>query len=350
MRNNNYTISIVGLGGMGSQHAKMLNGVEGLQIVGTFDIDIKRQAYAKELGYHTYESLEAVLSDEQLDIVLIATPNHLHKDIAIQALQAGKHVICEKPVTLNSQELQDIIEVSQACNRLFVVHQNRRWDEDYLIMKKLYDEGSLGEVFRVETRVQGSRGIPGDWRQLKAFGGGMMLDWGVHLLDRLILMIPEKITDVYCQLSNVINAEVDDGFTLLLTFESGKTAVVEVGTSHYIALPKWFMAGTEGTAVIDDWDLNGKVVKLTTFEGKDVAPIVAGAGLTKTMASRIDHTIVEEALPRVPSDVKDFYRNVMATIAGKEEQIVKNEQVMRTMKLMEAAFESDRLKKVIKFE
>ena len=87
------------------------------------------------------------------------------------------------------------------------VHQNRRWDEDYLTIKRIYDEGRLGRVFKIESRVHGSRGIPSDWRNQKAYGGGMVLDWGIHLLDQLLMMVKEPVVSVYADLDNVTNQE-----------------------------------------------------------------------------------------------------------------------------------------------
>jgi predicted dehydrogenase len=106
-------------------------------------------------------------------------------------------------------------------------------------MKKIYEEGSLGQVFRIESRVHGSRGIPGDWRQEKEHGGGMILDWGVHLLDQLLQMMGNtKLKRVYANVTNITNTMVDDGFTAHLSFENGVEALVEVGTSNFISLPR----------------------------------------------------------------------------------------------------------------
>lgn len=350
MSEGQHGVSIIGYGGMGSQHARLLTGPGQDLVAGVWDIDPEKREAAEAGGYPVYHSFMEALNDPKADIVLIATPNHLHKDMAIQAMKAGKHVICEKPVTINSGELEEILEAAEIHDRLFVVHQNRRWDEDYLTIKKIVDDRVLGDVFHLETRVQGSRGIPGDWRKEPEYGGGMMLDWGVHLIDRLLLMIGEKVKQVYCKMSYVTGAKVDDGFRLLLTFESGKTALVEVGTSHFITLPKWYVAGTRGTAVIEDWELNGKIVRLRTREGNDAKPIVAGAGLTKTMAPRNDDTIQELGLPSVQTDILDFYRNVMDTLEGKADILVKNSEVMRVMKLMEAAFLSHRTGQAVPFE
>ncbi|NLP46303.1 MAG: Gfo/Idh/MocA family oxidoreductase [Epulopiscium sp.] len=346
----NYNLAIVGFGGMGNEHNEKIKGVKNLTVVGVYDIKSQRQEYAKQKGLKAYDSLDGILSDPKIDIVLIATPNDVHKDIAIKALKAGKNVICEKPVTLNSIELKEIIATANQYKKLFVVHQNRRWDEDFLTMKKIYDEHLLGDIFTVESRVHGSRGIPGDWRQKKECGGGMLLDWGVHILDQMVLMIQEKIKTVYCQFTYVTNSEVDDGFKLILTFESGKTALLEVGTSNFINLPRWYMLGENGSAIIEDWDLNGKIVRVKGETETNIVPVRTAAGLTKTMAPRREDTIFEEELPKQIADVRDFYRNVINVLSGKEEIIVRNDQVLRIMNIIDTAFESARLNQVLEFK
>ena len=176
MKGNTMCLGIVGYGGMGSWHGNIVKDIDGLIVKGVYDIKPERGELAKERGFLSYHSLEELLSDEEIDIVLVSTPNDLHKPIAIQAMRAGKNVVSEKPVTLSSADLAEMIRVSEETGVLFTVHQNRRWDEDFLTIKKIYDENLLGGVFRIESRVHGSRGIPGDWRQEKEHGGGMVLD------------------------------------------------------------------------------------------------------------------------------------------------------------------------------
>ena len=282
--------------------------------------------------------------------IIVATPNDLHKDISIRAMKAGKNVVCEKPVTLSSSDLKEMTDCSEACGVLFAVHQNRRWDEDYLTMKSILESKTLGEVYCIESRVHGSRGIPGDWRGRKSQGGGMVLDWGVHILDQLLQMIPGKISTVYARMTHVTNYEVDDGFKIIMTFDSGITALAEVGTSNFISLPRWYMLGENGTALIEDFSCKGKIVSIRNWDAKDAVPVKTAAGLTKTMAPRTDQTIRESALPVVRSDIHDFYRNVMDVIAGKTEPLIKHEELMRCMKLMEAAFRSDELGQIVEFE
>ena len=346
-----HRIGIIGLGGMGTWHLNALLTMDELELAGIWDIREVRRDYAKSRDVFVYDSLEAMLSDETVDLVLIATPNDLHRPLAIQAMEAGKNVICEKPITMSSEDLDAMISVSQKTGRFLTVHQNRRWDSDFLVVKEILKEGNLGPVFRIESRVEGAHGIPGDWRQKPEKGGGMILDWGVHLLDQALLLFPdEKVETVYATITNITNTEVDDGFTTDLGFSNGVHIMVEVGTSNFITMPRWLVLGRDGTAVIEDWNLNGKQVCAHGNDDKDVVPVITAAGLTKTMAPRREDTIMTRSLPEVQSDVKDFYRNVVAHLDGREESLIQMPQVSRVMRLMEAIRASAAQKQVISFE
>ena len=127
----------------------------------------------------------------------------------------------------------------------------------------------------------------------------------------------------------------DDGFTTILTFEGGTEVLVEVGTNNYISLPRWYVLGEDGTAVIRDWQLNGEIIRKTGITEEKVVPVKTAAGLTKTMAPRREDTIVKEELPHVSGDIADFHRNVAAVIRDGAEPEIKFFQVIRVMKLME---------------
>ena len=337
-------VALIGYGGMGNWHVRKILAGGAVELAGIYDIDPKRVDAAHEKDIYTYSSLEELLADKSVEIVTIATPNQLHKPLAIQAMAAGKHVISEKPVTLSSEDLQEMIDASKKYGRLFTVHQNRRWDAEYLMMKEVYDSGKLGEVFGIQSIVHGSHGIPGDWRGHKEFGGGMILDWGVHLIDQMLCIVEDlKIKSVYCKCDHITNYEVDDGFKLDIYFENGLTGRIEVGTSNFINMPRYYMTGTNGSAIIPEWNHNCKIVACTNWDPGDVVPVVTAAGLTKTMAPRSAETISESEIIKPVSDVHDFYRNVVKAIDGEEEQIVTHAQLMRVMKVMEAAFKSDEL-------
>lgn len=342
---------VVGYGGMGKYHADKIAGFENFNLSGIYDIKEERCNLAKENGIKAYESFEAVLNDEAVELIVCATYNDCHKDIAVRAMKAGKNVISEKPVTMNSQELAEIIAVQKETGKLFTVHQNRRWDNDYRTVKNIIDKNELGNVFSIDSRVYGSRGIPGDWRQEKEHGGGMVLDWGVHLLDQ-ILMINEgkKIASVYATLTNITNDEVDDGFRALIKFENGPECLVEVFTNNFIDAPRWYVCGENGTAIVDDWDLNGKIVKIKDWEKLDAVPIQAGAGITKTMAPRTDETIKEFPLEKIEVDWADYYNNIYDCLSNDKKPLITLDQQVRLMRLMEAIFESAEKNKVIYFE
>ncbi|MCL2832906.1 MAG: Gfo/Idh/MocA family oxidoreductase [Treponema sp.] len=358
-----YNLGIIGLGGMGNWHRELINeggwfgglkfeggGIEHLKVAGSFDIKPERQAFAKEHGLKPYNSMEELLADPKIDIVLVSTPNDLHKPLVIRALEAGKNVVSEKPATLGSGDFQQMIDASVKAGKVFTVHQNRRWDEDFLTVKKIYEQNLLGQIFRIESRVHGSRGIPGDWRALPEHGGGMVLDWGVHTLDQALQMIPGRVKKVYATFTYITNELVEDGFSAELTFENGLAFLVEVGTSNFINLPRWYVLGRDGTAQVDDFSVKGKMVRITDWNKNDAVPIKTAAGLTKTMAPRTKDTIKEEPLPVVKSDIRDFYRNILATIEGKEKLKVSLDSVMRNMKLMEAVFRSAKSGKPETFE
>ena len=340
-------IAFIGFGGMGVWHSNLLKRMDELELVGVYDIKDDRCELARSQGIYTYESMQALLDDKKVEIVSVIIPNNLHKDVCIQAMRAGKHVVCEKPVALNSQELEEMIAVSKECGVIFTVHQNRRWDEDYRTARHIFENNLLGKTFRIESRVHGSRGIPGDWRNQKQFGGGMVLDWGVHLLDQILQMVDRKLLSVYATLSYVTNENCDDGFTVTLRFADDLTVVVEVGTSNFIGLPRWYILGENGSAQIDNFAVDGKIVMVSDWENRDAVPVVTAAGLTKTMAPRTKDTIHEYPLPKQRADVREFYRNVVKACHGEEMQLVKHGEMLRVMKLMEAVFESAQLNKVI---
>ena len=349
---NKFGVAVIGYGGMGGWHTKRLQEMpEEFELCGVYDIKAERNEAAEEAGIHAYASLEDVLADERVQLVTVAIPNDVHCEVTCAALRAGKNVVCEKPVAMNSTELQTMIDTANACGRLFTVHQNRRWDHDYRIVKRLVDENTLGKIFNIESRVHGSRGIPGDWRNKKCHGGGMVLDWGVHLLDQILLIAGDRaLKTVYAQFDNVTNEECEDGFKILLTFEDDLRAHIEVGTSHFISLPRWYVNGENGSAVVEDWELNGKIVMVSDWEKRDAVPVVTAAGLTKTMAPRTKETICEYPLPTVEGDIHEYYRNVRDAVEGRAEQIVTHAQMKRVMKLMETVFESAEKQQVIVWE
>lgn len=347
-----YNLGIIGYGGMAGNHMKQLShGNVRVKLKGVYDIDKIRLDVAKEQGYIAYSSIEELLGDDNIDIVLIATTNDTHAELVIKALRGGKHVLCEKPVTMSSTELEEIIAVAKECNKVFTVDQNRRVNRDFINVWRTINSGKIGKPYVIESRVEGSRGMPEGWRCTKAQGGGMMFDWGVHLIDQIMYMIPEKVTEVFCKMYSINYDEVDDNFRLTMIFESGLTAHIEVSTNNFIKHQRFYVLGTEGTLEITDWDGTGKVVRKISDDsswGADIKQVKAGP--TKTMAPRNPDTVEVIELTE-PKDVVDnldpVYEQLVNAIEGATLKI-KPEQTLRVMRVMEAAFESHEKSEVIK--
>ena len=340
-----YTIAIIGFGGMGNWHCDNIREkVPQLQVKGIYDIREEAMIKAAEKSLYVYPTLEDLLDDDSIDVVTIATPNHVHRDLAVRCLTSGKHVVCEKPVTMDSYELEDIMHIAQKQGRLFSIHQNRRWDKDFCIIKQILRDKSIGVPYFIESRVQGSRGAMHGWRGHKVNGGGMLYDWGVHLIDQMLDLIPSPVVSVTSHLLSLFSQEVDDNIKILLRFENGVSALCEMSTNCFIPLPRWHISCSNGTAVVEDWACRGKMVQLSTKQQTEWADdiVYTEAGPTRTMAPRPVHTTHEMELPEVKTDWADYYQNIVQTMDKTADLIVMPEQALRVMKVIDVAFESQR--------
>lgn len=349
-----HKVASIGFGGMATHHFNQSKCLDMIELKGIYDIDPKRQEAARNYGLYIYSSAEEIYSDPEVDIVLVAVPNDLHKAYCIEALRHGKNVLCEKPVTMNSKDLEDIMAVAKETGMVFTVDQNRRVNKDFVLMKRSVEAGLLGDVYVIESRVEGSRGVPAGWRTTKAQGGGMMLDWGVHLIDQIMYMYPDaKVTNVFCKMYE-IHYDVDDNFRLTMTLSNGITAHIEVSTNNFIKHPRWYVLGTDGTLQIDDWDSEGRIIRCKSREDTWGAEIAKNkVGPSKTMAPRSPES-VEEIPIHAPTDVEDnlnpTYYQLVDAIEGKAELKIKPEQALRVMRVMEAAFRSSETGEAIKTE
>ena len=338
-------MAIIGMGGMAGWHYQNIKEkVPGIQIVGAYDIREEAKKNIDDLGIINYPNPEALYADKSVELVLVATPNDMHKPYSIACMQAGKNVICEKPVTLNTAEFDEIAAVADKTGKLFTVHQNRRWDSDYLTVRKILHDKILNGLYRIESKVQGSRQWVHGWRGYKVNGGGMVLDWGIHLLDQMLDLFPEKVKSVTAHFHKIVMPEVEDDFTAMLLFESGVSAVVNVSMSSFIVQPRWHLFANDGSAQILNWDVEGEIVKLSNADELEWAEdiVYTSAGPTRSMAPRPKSTIENIKLPVAKGDWLDFHRNVVEGLAGKAAPIVTHAQIRRCMRLVDAIFESAR--------
>jgi scyllo-inositol 2-dehydrogenase (NADP+) len=335
-------LGIIGFGGMAHWHWENAPKA-GVKVVAATDIDPERLAMARGLGLRAYESAEGLLADEDVNFVLVATPNQVHKELAIAALRAGKHVMVEKPATLSVADWDEMVRESEKAGKILTVHQNRRWDKDYLTMRKIVESGELGRVYSIESRVFGSGGAMFGWRAFKEFGGGMLLDWGVHLVDQLMNMYPgKKVKSVYARLMFVMKQEVDDYDKLMLTLEDGTTLQVEICTYAFRTLPRWFVIGDGGTLTIQEFECGEGGYTVPRHTTAQIAPIVVmtAAGPTRMMAPRPPESREDFPLPQVQCDWTELYGNLIDVMNGRAGLIVTPASVRRVLQVLEALFRS----------
>lgn len=243
----------------GKWHAKNAPRA-GVQIAAVCDIDEEKQSEAAAIGYKMYRTADELLDDPKVNTVILTVPNHLHRSMCIKAAKAGKHVITEKPAAMTVQELDEMAAACKAAGVFFTAHQNRRWDKDMQMVKKAYDEQLLGNIFTIESRLHSGNGYMHEWHLYQKYGGGMIYDWGVHLIDQILFMMPDaKITSVYADIQKVLHQEVDDYFKIILKLDIKITVHLELSTYILDYQPRWLAAGDKGTMIVKNFGCEGMI-------------------------------------------------------------------------------------------
>lgn len=184
-----------------------------------------------------------------VDLVVIAAPNDVHAALAHQALEAGKHVVVDKPMTLTVKEADALIDVALKARRILTVYQNRRWDGDFLTVEKLVASKELGSLALYEARWDRFRPeVQQRWREMGQHGGGILIDLGPHLMDQTLRLFgwPEWVqADVLMQRNA---ATVEDGFSIRLGYATMR-AVLEVSSLSAASRPRFHLHGSKGAFV-----------------------------------------------------------------------------------------------------
>lgn len=343
-------LGIVGFGFMGHCDAEMLKSFDDIELVAVADINPEQLKDAPE-GVETYSCIEDMLEKADVDVVMISTPNPSHLEMVEKCAKAKKHIICEKPAALSVAQFDQMVKVTEENNVIFTVHQQRRWDKDYRIMKEVYDKKMLGDLYVIKSQLYGFNGNMHDWHIYPEMGGGMLYDWGVHLIDQILDMVDSKIDSIYADLRNVINEKVDDYFNILLKFKNGVTAEIELGTYYLTPKRAWFIGGNKGSAIIDGFGGEGKIVRTSRLlENVPGKITMTAAGPTRSFGPPPPGLLLEEPLPEVNVSHRDYFEHFLKAFRGVEEIIVKPEEVRRVLAVMEAVRESARTGEAIRFE
>jgi len=193
--------ALVGYGpmlNMGRHHGNQINETPGLKVTGVCDIDAKRLVAALEdfPGIETYTDVDDLLASSAVDLCVVILPHNLHAPVGLRCLEAGRHLVLEKPMCLTTAEARAMIEAAQANNVMLTVYHNRRHDGDFLALKQAVEGGLIGQVFSVEMWFGGYNHPRAWWRDNKKISGGAFYDWGAHYLDWLLNIVPDEIVNV----------------------------------------------------------------------------------------------------------------------------------------------------------
>jgi predicted dehydrogenase len=201
--------------------------------------------------------------------------------------------------------------------RLTCFH-NRRWDPDYRTVRQVIDSGLLGEVFHVESAIDGY-GPPEGWRRERAHGGGQLTDWGAHLVDQALRMMPSRPVDVWCRFQHrVWGTDVENFAHAIVSFQNGASFNLFLSQLSRLHKPRWYILGERGSLLKETLGSDDKV----------------------RVKTKVGGLVSEMAIPSAGGDWREFYRNLASALRGEEPLAVQAEEVRENVRVMEAAFRS----------
>ena len=239
---------IIGLGSAGTSHGKRVSEMAGLELAGGYDpVPEARQAFADELGVPVFDDLGALLADESIVCVTVASSSLYHADLAVEALGAGKHVMVEKPFAPDAPAVRRMIEAAHAAGRVLAPFHNRRFDPDFLMVQEVLDSGRLGTLRRIHSFV-GGPGKSKGWRAVRDQAGGRLYDWGPHLLDQVLSLTSADVTDVWGVTHTPDGrGDADEYFRAEIRMADGLDITTEMSGFSFLPPMRWEILGDTGT-------------------------------------------------------------------------------------------------------
>ena len=302
----------------------------------------KNLAEQKYPDVKTFRTLEEMLTDEHVELVIVNTPNYTHFEYAKKALEAGKHVIVEKPFTVTVEEGVQLIEIAIANNRLLSVYQNRRYDSDFKTIKKVIDQNLLGDLVEMEMDFKRFKETPGPklHKVLPGPGAGIFYDLGAHLIDQALQLfgMPDEVfADI-----RILRPEskVDDYFEVLLYY---KTLRVRLKASHVAreGLPGYIIQGQKGSFIKPNTDIQEKELI------KGVLPDRADWGIEPASEMGLLHTeiegeVVKKYIISEQGNYNEYYNGIYESIRNNAPLPVTAEEGLMVISVIIAAFESQK--------
>jgi len=334
-------VGLIGFGMAGRVfHAPLLSSVEGLELAAVME-RTSNKAAERYPGIKVYRSLPEILADNSLGLFVVATPNGTHYALAREILSAGRNVVVDKPMTVTSAEAAELIGLASRQKALLAPFHNRRWDSDFLTVRKLLHEGSLGRLVSFESRFDRWRPAPlieRLWKENVDAGGGTLLDLGPHLVDQALALFgkPEAVSaDVRREKDG---PGVNDAFNIRLRYPD---LMVTLGANSLSlpAPPRFQIRGTQGGYLKSGVDpQEAALSKITRIEdphwGHEPS---ANWGVLHV---GIDGGAVSRPVPALIGDYRAYYAGIRDALLGKSAPPVSGIDGWRVARLLEWAQQS----------
>jgi scyllo-inositol 2-dehydrogenase (NADP+) len=340
-------VAVVGYGYSGRAFHSYLTGLaEGLRLyaISTRDPERQEMASTHHPEARIYADFDQVLADDQVRLVVLATPHNTHRDLAIRAMDAGKHVVTDKVMCMNAREAEEMIAASRRNKVMLSVFHNRRWDWDYLTVRKVIKDGLLGQPYLFEAGIL-HYGRPRGWRAVKAQSGGILYDWPAHFVDQALQLVPAEAASVFCEVKYRDTWPIDIGnyAKLLIRFANDVLYQIEISNLATIDKPRWYVLGDQGALIKYGLDPQEGPMNARDIDAAEEDP--ANRARVRTMA----HGHMEElTIESVKGTWKSYYQNISDVLNRGAELVVKPEQVYKAMCVFDAAMRSAETGQVVK--
>lgn len=323
---NKITTSIVAFG-MSARtfHAPLLHQHDGYALYSV--VERHRSAAREQYTYiKTEREYEAMLQNDEVELVVITTPNALHAGQIRQALEAGKHVVVEKPFVVDYREGSELVALAKEKGCVLTIFQNRRWDGDFLTISKMINDGAFGRVYEIESRFDRFRDYLKGWKEQEGDGAGITYDLGAHLLDQAFHLLGDEGKLLFADLRQQRKvSEVTDYMEVQLDFAATKFIAKASMTSCHS--PRWVIRGEKGTLVKEGMDPQEMVLKAKGAEWqKEDVP--------QEYASFYSPDGKKTEIPLLKGAYSVFYDQIYKAIREGESVPVDPQQVLRMIKLI----------------
>lgn len=308
------------------------------QVVAVTDPDAARaQEAVEKFGCTAHPSFDALIADPQVDLVVVATPNRLHATHSIQALEAGKHVVCEKPFGTTAEEADLLVAAGQRSGKVLAPFQNLRYAPNFLKVREVIDSGVLGRIVHVRIMANGF-GRRWDWQCLREFGGGVLNNTGPHFLDHLLQLIGPGEPEIFCHMDRALaSGDAEDYVKLLLRIEGAPLGELEISRACAYPQDTWLIQGASGTLRGSTSELHWKYVDFSTMPPRPVdrTPTAGRSYNSEKLEFIEDSWKLTEDDPNADTH-RSFYRDLYQTLTAGAPLVVTPESVQRQLHVIEA--------------